>query len=121
MIKFWQTWRAAQWQNLLLQGEIIWLADTGKSQKLWRHWTLSHNESSQYVSQEPKAQTHLDILTYLSSCNFLCKPIDRLDYDQGRLTYLSLLSLSREGIASYYRHSSQDPWFKLDLLPKFLS
>ena len=121
MLQLWQTWQATQWQSLLQQGEIIWLADTGKSQKTWRQLSLDHMTGSQYLSQEPQVQNSLESVQDLMNLSPASLCIDRLTYDQSRLTYLSLLSLAREGIASYYRRSSQDSWVRLELLPKPLN
>ncbi len=128
MLQLWQTWRDAQWQNLLLQGEVIWLADTGRTQKSWRHLTLGteiesepcaikkppKNIPSKAIQHVPKTDHCLSGVKDLFALKLCFRPVDRLTYDQGRLSYLSLLSLSRQGIASYYRKSSQDHWFRLD-------
>ena len=121
MLELWQTWQAAQWQSLLQQGEIIWLADTGKSQRTWRQLSLDCVRGSQYLSQEPQVQNSLKSVQDLMNLSRASPCFNRLTYDQSRLTYLSLLSLAREGIASYYRSSSKGSWIRLELLPKPLN
>lgn len=116
--KLWQSWVEGQWQGLFTHGMMIWSADEGGEGRTWRSLRLEASSSSDsvYISTLPSTENEIgdlsDFLPHLRQPMFL----DRITFDETRLTYLTVMRQLREGTAIYYRSELlSDFWYQLKI------
>ena len=127
--RLWRVYKESQWQRLLSVGELVWYADTGGTSGSWRalftskqrpntdhdgESLYSEDRSSIYLSEPPQSQQMLDDpLEQLSSLGG--NDIEsRVEYDEARLTFLTVLRHLQDGEEVFWRPSTEvDLWYCL--------